>query len=123
MLKLSKTGTLVAFVAAGMCLLRAAAPDKGREAFEKRCAGCHALDKIKAGPPLQRVYGRKAGADPTFAYSDALKSAAVTWDEASLERWLADTDSVVRGNEMPFRLNDAQERRDIISFLKQLAGK
>ena len=49
-------------------------PDRGREAFEKRCTGCHTLDKIKVGPPLRGVYGRNAGKDPQFTYSDAVKT-------------------------------------------------
>jgi cytochrome c len=47
-------------------------PGRGRDTFEKRCTGCHALDKIKVGPPLRGVYGRAAGRDPQFTYSDAV---------------------------------------------------
>ncbi len=32
----------------------------GKELFEKRCGGCHALDLDKEGPRLRGVYGRKA---------------------------------------------------------------
>jgi cytochrome c len=96
---------------------------RGREAFEKRCTGCHALDKLKIGPPLRGVYGRAAGKDPQFPYSDGVKNASVTWDESTLDRWLNDTESVIPGNDMTFRLNDRAERADIISYLKQLPGK
>jgi len=58
--------------------------DGGREAFEKRCTGCHALDKVKVGPPLRGVYGRNAGKDPQFIYSDPVKNATVTWDNRRL---------------------------------------
>ena len=97
--------------------------DRGREAFEKRCTGCHALDNIKLGPPLRGVYGRAAGKNPQFTYSDAMKSAAVTWDESTLDRWLTDTESVIPDNDMTFRLNDPAERASIIAYLKQLSGK
>jgi len=96
---------------------------RGRETFEKRCTGCHALDSIKAGPPLRNVYGRKAGKDAKFAYSDALRGSTVIWDEATLDRWLADTDSVVPDNEMPFRLGDPADRANIVAYLRQLAHK
>ena len=95
----------------------------GRCAFEKRCTGCHALDKVKIGPPLRGVYGRAAGKKPQFTYSDAVKAASVTWDESTLDRWLADTESVIPENDMSFRLNDRGERASIIAYLRQLSGK
>jgi cytochrome c len=105
--------------------LAASAKDAGggRETFEKRCTGCHTLDKIKVGPPLRGVYGRKAGKDPQFTYSDAVKSTPVTWDESTLDRWLTDTESVIPGNDMSFRLNDPADRVSIIAYLRQVSGK
>jgi cytochrome c len=96
---------------------------RGREAFEQICTGCHALDRAKVGPRLRNIYGHSAGMDSKFSYSDAVKSASVTWDDATLDRWLADTESVVPGNDMSFRLDDAGKRADIIAYLKQLSGK
>jgi cytochrome c len=105
--------------------LTASAADAGRgqNAFEKRCTGCHAVDKIKVGPRLRGVYGRQAGKDPEFIYSDAVKGASVTWEESTLDRWLSDTESVIPGNDMSFRLDNADERGDIIAYLRQLSGK
>jgi len=97
--------------------------DRGRETFEKRCTGCHALDKIKVGPPLRGVYGRNAGKDPQFTYSDAVKNASVMWDESTLDRWLTDTESIIPDNDMAFRLNDPAHRADIIAYLRKLSGK
>ena len=97
--------------------------ERGRDIFEKRCTGCHALDKIKVGPPLRAVFGRGAGKDAQFAYSEELKRSGVTWNEATLDRWLTDTDSVVPGNDMAFRLNDAGDRAAIVAYLRQLAEK
>ena len=96
---------------------------RGRDAFEKRCTGCHALEKIKVGPPLRGVYGRAAGKDAQFNYSDAVKASAIMWDEANLDRWLTDTESVIPDNDMSFRLNDAGVRASIIAYLRQLSGK
>jgi cytochrome c len=98
-------------------------PGRGRDTFEKRCTGCHTLDKTKVGPPLRGVYGRHAGKDPQFTYSDAVKNASVAWDESTLDRWLTDTESVIPGNDMAFRLDDAAERANIIAYLRQLSGK
>jgi len=97
--------------------------DRGREAFEKRCTGCHGLDKIKVGPPLRGVYGRHAGKDPQFTYSDAMKATSVTWDESTLDRWLTDTECVIPSNDMAFRLNDPADRANIIAYLRGLSGK
>ena len=96
---------------------------RGRDAFEQMCTGCHALDRPKVGPPLRKVYGRAAGKDAQFSYSDAMKGASVTWDDTTLDQWLADTESVVPGNDMSFRLNDAGKRADIVAYLRQLSGK
>jgi len=96
---------------------------RGRETFEQMCTGCHALDRAKVGPLLRSIYGKPAGKDTQFSYSDQMKRASVTWDSATLDRWLADTESVVPGNDMSFRLNDAGKRADIIAYLKQLSEK
>ena len=98
-------------------------PSRGRDNYEKRCLSCHELDKAKVGPSLRGVYGRPAGKDPRFTYSDAMKKASVTWNESTLDRWLADTDSVIPGNDMDFRLSDPAERANIIAYLRQLSGK
>ncbi len=98
-------------------------PAHGKELFEARCTGCHALEQSHEGPKLQGVYGRTSGTVPGFAYSEALKKAAIVWDETSLEKWLTDTDALVPGNAMDFSVPKAQERQDLISFLKQSSGK
>ncbi len=97
--------------------------DRGKQLFEKRCTGCHSLDQDKEGPRLRNVYGRQAGSIPTFNYSDALKSAHLTWDEASLNKWLTDTESLVPDNDMSFHVPKSDERADIIRFLRQSSGK
>src|SRR5260370_32782790 len=124
-LRHSTTLTILTGVVGAMIALAASAndPERGREAFEQRCTGCHALDKAKIGPPLRGVYGLNAGKDPQFAYSDAVKAASVTWDESTLDRWLADTESVIPDNDMSFRLADQTDRANIIAYLKQLSGK
>src|SRR5438309_2342705 len=57
----------------------------GQALFQKRCAGCHALDADHQGPRLRGVVGRAAGAVKTFKYSDALKNAKQIWDEGKLD--------------------------------------
>ena len=91
----------------------------GRSAFEKRCSSCHALDHDKEGPRLAGVVGRKAGAISSFPYSDALKKSAAVWNEAALDKWLADPEVVIPDSDMAFRLNNAAERAAIIAYLKE----
>jgi cytochrome c len=116
------------FAAAAICagILRPAGAEtatRGRELFQKRCEGCHSLDTFKIGPSLRAVFGRRAGAEPAFPYSDALKKARLVWDESTLNRWLADPDAIVPDNDMAFRLDNAAERTAIIDYLKQLPAK
>jgi cytochrome c len=94
-------------------------PDRGKAVFEKRCTGCHALTQNHEGPQLKGVYGRTTGAVPGFPYSDALKKANITWNDQSLEQWLADPDAFLPGNNMDFLLATPQERKDIIEYFKQ----
>ena len=94
---------------------------RGKEVFENRCSGCHALDQDKEGPRLRGVFGQKAGSVPTFKYSDAMKASNVTWDAASLDQWLADPDKIIPNSDMAFRVPKASERTDVIAYLQQLS--
>lgn len=95
----------------------------GKGLFEKRCGGCHALDRDKEGPRLRGVYGRVAGAVGSFQYSDALKKSKITWTEERLDKWLTDTEKLVPDNDMSFHVESADERGEIIAFLKQSSDK
>jgi cytochrome c len=92
---------------------------RGKLVFEKRCTGCHALEVDREGPRLKGVFGRKAGTVAGFAYSTGLKNSGITWSDATLERWLSDPDLVVKDNNMSFSVVKAEERRDLIAYLKQ----
>ena len=96
---------------------------RGKELFERRCTGCHALDQNREGPQLRNVYGRAAGSVKDFEYSAALKKTQIVWDEETLEKWLTDPDVLVPGNNMGFRVATPQERQDLISFLRKGANK
>ena len=95
----------------------------GKALFEKRCGGCHSLDKDKEGPRLAGVYGRKAGTIDSFQYSEALKNSKIVWSDNTLERWLTDTEKLVPNNDMSFHVQSAEERKAIIAYLKMSPGR
>jgi len=114
----------VAFLLAVSVLWKAGADGPpGKELFERRCTGCHAIDREKSGPRLSGVYGRRAGSVATFTYSESLRKSGVVWDRATLDRWLANPESVAPDNDMPFRLADERERKAIIEYLRQISLK
>jgi cytochrome c len=126
---LSQLGAGVALAVLALAASWAAQPSKaegqggqdGKSLYEKRCSGCHALDADHEGPRLRGVFGRSAGTVKTFKYSEAFQKAKFTWDEAKLDKWLTDTESVLPDNDMGFRVPKPEERTAIISYLKSLS--
>jgi len=120
------TGAALAVLFAGTVLTspgQAQVAAKGKDTFDKRCAGCHAMDRDKEGPRLGGVYGRPAASIATFQYSPALQKSKIKWTDETLEKWLTDPEKLVPDNDMAFHVESAEERRAIIGYLKQLAAK
>jgi cytochrome c len=86
------------------------------------CAACHSLKPgiHLSGPSLANIWGKKAGTVDGFVrYSKALKAADISWDENTLNAWLADPQALVPGNYMTFRgLPDNKARGDLVAFLR-----
>lgn len=99
-------------------------PDVGRQVF-RACIACHSLvpGRHMTGPSLTDIWGRKAATVEGFSrYSEALKAANVIWDEHSLDAWLTDPRGFVPNNRMTFQgLPDAEQRRDLIAFLRSVS--
>jgi cytochrome c len=95
----------------------------GQQSFEKRCGGCHALDRDKEGPRLAGVYGRTAGSVESFQYSAALQKSGLTWSSETLDKWLTDPDKLVPNNDMTFSVPNSSERSAIIAYLKEMSKK
>ena len=92
---------------------------RGAEVYT-RCEACHSLQYNRTGPRHCGVVGRKAGSVPGFEYSPAMKRSELTWDEGTLDRFLADPPRVVPGTAMTYAgITDAQERADVIAYLRQ----
>lgn len=94
---------------------------KGKKVFAK-CMACHALEagKNKIGPTLHGIIGRKAATVEGFTYSDAMKNSGLTWDEATLDKYLTSPKTAVPGNKMVFPgLTKPDDRANVIAYLKE----
>jgi cytochrome c len=95
--------------------------------FNNACRTCHSMKERdnRLGPSLAGVVGRKAGTVPGYQYSSSMQSSGITWDEATLDRFIANPDEVVGGNKMkPFTgIADAGQRKEIVGFLKSISSK
>jgi cytochrome c len=93
----------------------------GEGAFNNACRTCHSSKSgdNRLGPSLSGIVGRKAGGSEGFAYSQAMKNAGVTWDEKTLDAFIANPEAVVPGSNMkPYTgISDAAVRTQIIAFL------
>ncbi|MGA7071995.1 c-type cytochrome [Bradyrhizobium sp.] len=94
----------------------------GKSVFNK-CAICHspAPGKNGVGPTLFGVVGRKSASVDGFSYSDAMKAANKTWDEATLDAYLTDPKAMVPGTKMVFPgLPKPEDRANVIAYLETL---
>jgi cytochrome c len=89
----------------------------------KTCALCHSIEKNGAGPRHAGVVGRTAGTVPDYRYSPALQKSGIVWTDETLDKWLADPQALVPGTKMFFDVQNAQDRADVIEYLKQNGGK
>jgi len=104
-----------------------ASAGSGQVKFNNFCRTCHSLKEgdHRLGPSLQGIIGRKAGSTPGYtSYSQGMTESGIVWDEATLDRFLANPDAVVPGNNMkPFtRIADPAVRKEIIEYLKTAGG-
>jgi cytochrome c len=120
---------LILALASGVVLPIAAGPslaadvEAGKTAF-KKCALCHTIEAGKGnkiGPSLFGVVGRKSASLDNFNYSENMKKFDHTWDEGTLDAYLADPRGTVPGTKMIFPgIKDKAERDDVIAYLETL---
>ncbi|MEL6540047.1 MAG: c-type cytochrome [Pseudomonadota bacterium] len=92
----------------------------GEEVFQQ-CTGCHNADPggpNMAGPNLHGIVGKAAGSNPDYPYSEALVSSGLTWDFATLDRFLANPAAYVEGTSMVAgAVRNGEERAAIVAYL------
>lgn len=97
---------------------------KKGEKVAKQCSACHDFSvnlKVKIGPPLWGVVGRKAAAISEFKYSDALVNFKKDWDRETLFYFLQNPKEYVKGTKMIYKgLKKNSDRVNLISYLESL---
>jgi len=98
-------------------------PAAGKQVFETACSICHSPQQghNMVGPSLFGVVGRKSASVDGYNYSPAFKTLGVTWDEATLDKYLAGPRAMVPGTKMTYGgLKDDTKRANLIAYLATL---
>ncbi|WP_243652753.1 c-type cytochrome [Novosphingobium sp. PhB165] len=109
-------------------LMKVADADVGARKF-RQCAACHSIIEgasDRGGPNLYGVFGKPiASNSPRYGYTAALSSHGGTWDERTLNAWIANPMKMVPGTTMQFAgVEDPLTRADLIAYLRsQTPGK
>jgi cytochrome c2 len=109
-------------LASGMGTARAA---DGADVFNNNCAVCHSTDPgtNKLGPSLAGIVGRKSASLQDYSYSPGMMKLNITWDKATLDKYLADPQAMVSGTKMIFPgVRDEGDRKALIDYLATLQG-
>jgi cytochrome c len=108
-------------------LLANANVENGRAIASRACAACHTFTeggRNAVGPNLYGVVGGPHAHRDDFNYSPAMKSLHdKAWDYEVLNAFLNHPARAVPGTRMAFAgLNQAQQRADVIAFLRSLSA-
>lgn len=97
---------------------------EGETLFQQLCAQCHTLEEgeNRLGPHLVNIVGREAASVEDFDYSDALEESDITWTPDNISQFIADPQSFIPGNQMPFTgIPDEDERAAVVAFLEDIS--
>lgn len=110
------------FITASINVAFAQDVNAGKTLFQE-CAACHSIKpgEILTAPSLAGIYGRKAGSSDGFRYTNAMKKSGYTWNEESLDVYLADPQAAIPGNRMPYSgMTNSVDRKNLIAYLKTI---
>lgn len=116
-------GAILAFLGFSSTTL-AADVEAGKAAFRQQCALCHTAEPGDSGgaqgPSLHGIFGKPAASNPAFTYTQALRNSKLTWDAATLDRFLTEPTSVVPGTSMVIPVPQKADRENIIAYLESV---
>ncbi|MDO8064903.1 cytochrome c family protein [Janthinobacterium sp. SUN206] len=95
----------------------------GQVLYKSMCISCHSIDYNGVGPAHKGVFGRKAGSVADYNYSPAVKASAIVWGEKTLDQWLSGPEKLIPGQKMGYLVPSAQDRADLIAYLKQESAR
>jgi glucose/arabinose dehydrogenase/cytochrome c2 len=102
----------------------AADANAGRTLFRQQCALCHSAEPGDnggaQGPSLQGVFDRRAASNSAFSYTQALRGSNLTWNAATLERFLTAPTMVVPGTAMVIAVPNQADRDNLITYFEEL---
>lgn len=106
--------------------LAAASVKRGQMLFMV-CKACHDLEPgqqpPKAGPALNGIFGRKAGTEPGFKYTDAMVRSGIVWTPETMDTFLKQPGALVPGTGMAFPgLPGDADRASLIAYLMSVTA-
>jgi cytochrome c len=116
------------WLTAGVLLLASAGASTAQdvaagETSFRKCSPCHDIGpeaKVKLGPPLNGLDGRKAGTFEGFQYSDANKNSGITWSHDEFAKYIKNPMQAMQGTRMAFvGIRDDKEIENLWAYLKQ----
>jgi cytochrome c2 len=99
----------------------------GSRVFMRYCASCHSLEGSNQGtnsvmgPALGLVYGKRAGSDKYFNFSDSYVKSKKVWTEKNLFKYLYDPKKDFPDSKCNIPgggLKDESDRADLIRFMR-----
>ncbi|WP_300375922.1 cytochrome c family protein [Henriciella sp.] len=105
-------------------LLANADVSSGERAFKSKCTTCHTIEQgggNGTGPNLHGIMTATHAHNDSFGYSSAMQaSAGEPWTYESIDKWLENPSSYIRGTTMAFAgLRRDDERANVIAYLAE----
>ena len=92
----------------------------GEQVFRRLCSPCHDVEeaKIKLGPPLSGIDGRKSGSVDGYSYSEANKNSGITWSKDQFLDYIKDPKAKIPGTKMVFAgIKNEKEANDLWTYV------
>ena len=95
----------------------------GERVFRQSCLPCHDVGpeaRVKLGPPLNGIAGRKAGTWDGYNYTEANKSSGIVWSDQAFADYIRAPMQAMPGTRMAFAgLKNDKDVSDLWAYLKQ----